>query len=140
MWVTFSYSNFNDISNSITEYPEVGVLLPEWRVTLHLSVRRFLKRANGRTRYLLIQHRNANKLTKATTKLSKFQGLQLIYRDFLIFFKEALKTLRTRGGKTTCLYNKNTSPLPSLTGDEPSDKQLFVFVSVFPFFRFLTLK
>ena len=34
----FSYRNLHGASNSVTEIPKVGVQLPEWRVTLHLSV------------------------------------------------------------------------------------------------------
>ena len=33
--VTFSSSNFHDMTNSIIEVPGVGVQLPEWQVTLH---------------------------------------------------------------------------------------------------------
>ena len=32
-----SYSNLHDVTNSITEIPQVRVQLLEWQVTLHLS-------------------------------------------------------------------------------------------------------
>ena len=34
--ITFGCSNFHDMTNCITEIPEVGIQLPEWGVTLHL--------------------------------------------------------------------------------------------------------
>ena len=33
--ITFSYSELHDKTNSVTEIPEVGMQLPEWRATLH---------------------------------------------------------------------------------------------------------
>lgn len=39
---TFSYSNLHDVTNSITEIPEVGVQLPEWWITLLLYVRQYV--------------------------------------------------------------------------------------------------
>ena len=34
-WVS-RYSNLRDVTSAIIEIPEVGVQLPEWRVTWHL--------------------------------------------------------------------------------------------------------
>ena len=36
--ITFSYSLLHDITNSITEIPEVGVQLPKWWLKLQMYV------------------------------------------------------------------------------------------------------
>ena len=55
---TFSYSsNLQDVTNSITEVPEVAVQVSERRAALHLCVGRYvLVWGNGCTRCILTQH------------------------------------------------------------------------------------
>ena len=55
---------FQDVTNSITEVPEVAVQVSEWQAALHLCVRRYVRAVrryvlvwgHGCTRCILTQH------------------------------------------------------------------------------------
>ena len=55
--ITLSYSNFLDLTNSITDTPDIEAQLLEWQVTLHLYAGQHVQVwGNGCTCYFLTQH------------------------------------------------------------------------------------
>ena len=67
----------HDVTNSVTEIPEVGVQLSEWQVTVHFYVWQYVDvgGGDGCTRYSLTQHwMNLRVFSKGTLRNKQQQN------------------------------------------------------------------